>query len=357
MKAESRQRIRIASVVGDRLLSSPWLKRLARISFLGTLDGHPRSRHASTRWEHSLSVAEHAVAVARQLELDPARTRTFVAACLLHDVGHYPLSHAAEPAFARVFGENHHGTTRWIVCGGGRVAPEDSLRPQLEDEDIDPDAVWSVIEGSATDRVLAELSALLAAPINLDTLDGIPRVVRDFRLRRRRTWPEQLFTWAGEELALRADAVAAMDEFWELKDHVYTEVINVPSNILAEARLCDLVAARVHASEIDTLPLLDDAWLKERLGRSLRAARIDLADDAAYHLASHGDAERSLVRMRKRYYVDPRGALGDGVGDAVALPSSRWRARYRHERLPAYLISASHQLALPGFVTLESPEI
>jgi hypothetical protein len=193
---------------------------------------------------------------------------------------------------------------------------------------------------------------LLAAPINLDTLDGIPRVVRDFRLRRRREWPEQVFTWVGNELALCGDAVEAMDAFWELKDHVYAEVINVPSNILAEARLCDLVAAHVRAGEIDQLPVLDDAWLRARLGRTLRAARLDLADDETYHLASHGDPERSLVRMRKRYYVDQR------VGDAAAaLPRSRWRERYRHERLPAYLISRSEQLALPGFATLESPEI
>jgi hypothetical protein len=352
VKAESRQRIRIASIVGDRLLSSTWLKRLARISFLGTLDEHPRSRHASTRWEHSLAVAERGVAVARELELDPERTKVFVAACVLHDVGHYPLSHAAEPAFTRVFGESHHGIGRWIVCGSDRVPVDASLRPLLEDEGIDPDRVWAVIEGAADDPVLAELSALLAAPINLDTLDGIPRVVRDFRLRRRRAWPEKMFTWAGEELALTADAVEAMDEFWQLKDHVYTEVINVPSNILAEARLCDLVAAHVGAEEIAGLPELDDAWLRERLGRALKAARLDLADDEEWHLANHGEAAGSLVRMRKRYYVDPRASAHDG-----ALPRSRWRERYRHERVPGYLVSRSQQLQLPGFATLESPEI
>ena len=42
-------------------------------------------------------------------------------------------------------------------------------------------------------------------------------------------------------------ALAAIDRFWLLKDRVYDQVINIPSNILAEARLCELVAREIHA--------------------------------------------------------------------------------------------------------------
>lgn len=352
MKPASLQRIRIASVVGDRLLASPWMRRLSRISFLGTLDGHPRSRHRSTRWDHSLCVAERGVEVARDLELDEERTGVFVAACLLHDIGHYPLSHAAEPAFARVFGQGHHGVSEWIVRGTGPVAVDDSLRPILEDERIDADVVWSVIAGETEDPILAQLAALLVAPINLDTLDGIPRVVHDFRLRRRHEWAPRPFHLEDGRLHLSATAIETMDAFWLTKDHVYSTVINLPSNILAEARLCDLVAAHVQPEAIDHLARLDDAWLEERLGSAMQAARPAHAEDETYQLATHTEHDPGLVRIRKRYFVDERTRPGP-----TGLPLSHWRERYRHERAPAYLVSKGRQLELPGLWTLESPEI
>ncbi|HLT36551.1 MAG TPA: HD domain-containing protein, partial [Enhygromyxa sp.] len=113
----ARQRARIVELLGDSLLASPWLSRLGRISFLGTLDQHPRSRRSSNRLEHSLGVASLAADAAVDLGLPRERAQLFVAACLLHDIGHYPLSHAAEPAFAKLLGAGHHEVGRWIVLG------------------------------------------------------------------------------------------------------------------------------------------------------------------------------------------------------------------------------------------------
>src|SRR5688572_5687522 len=70
-----RQRARLVELLGAPLLDSPWLARLGHISFLGTLDRHPRSRRASTRLEHSLGVATLAADAAVALDLPPARAR------------------------------------------------------------------------------------------------------------------------------------------------------------------------------------------------------------------------------------------------------------------------------------------
>lgn len=342
--------------MGEPLLREAWVRRLKGISFLGTLDEHPKSHHAFTRWDHSMAVAELAVQASRDLALDEDVARTFVAACLLHDVGHYPLSHAAEPAFARQLGADHHRVSGWIVQGTGPIPPARSLRPALERAGVDPDLVWSLIDRSCDVEPLRSLAALLTAPINLDTLDGITRVVRTFKLRRKSRLPRRIFAWVDGELGLAADALGAMDEFWETKDYVYGRVINVPSNILAEARLCDAVRDAVDERVLERLVSFDDAALRRLLGRRLgpewSGVRIDQRDDRRYELRGHASFGQILTRKRKRYHV----ASGP---ETDALPLTRWSDRYQFRREPAYLVSRRKQLELPGLrtIVLEAPEI
>jgi hypothetical protein len=366
----ARKPARLVELLGEPLLSSPWLDRLGRISFLGTLDAHPRSRRASTRLEHSLAVAGLAADAARALELPRERARLFVCAALLHDIGHYPLSHAAEPAFTKSLGAGHHEVGRWLLLGDGPIPPARSLRPVLERLDIDPELTWAIIDrGDALAPELRPLAELLAAPINLDTLEGISRVARDFRLHRRKL-PEQIFTWVDGELGIARAAIAAVDRFWELKDHVYDRVINLPSNILAEARLCELVAANVDWQIFDTLDRFDDRALRNRLGDdALDRAQLDGNEDRDYELWTSPDyADRVadaaprhhvLIRTRKRYFVDR-----SVDPHANGLPLRDWSSRYRHDKHTGWLVSRQQaQLSLPlpglraGELELEAPEI
>jgi HD superfamily phosphohydrolase len=365
----ARQRARLVELLGEPLLASPWLSRLGRISFLGTLDQHPRSRRASTRLEHSLGVANLAADAAADLELPRARAQLFVAAALLHDIGHYPLSHAAEPAFTKLLGAGHHEVGRWIVLGTGPIPRMRSLAPTLEQLGVDPASVWAIVDGSdSLAPELAPLAELLKAPINLDTLEGIYRVARDFRLRNRKL-PARIFAWItsarGQELGIASEALPAIDRFWLLKHQVYDRVIDLPSNILAEARLCELVASKLDRNVLDALDGFDDPALHRRLGAS---ALLDGGDDRDYELwASErygeivGGAERRplLVRTRKRYFVDPAvEPAGEG------LPLSLWPRRYRHERTRGWLVSRRQDqlsLPLPGSaddgLSSEAPEI
>ena len=357
--APPRLHARVAQLVGDELLRSPWFMRLGGVSFLGTLDAHPRSRRSSTRLEHSLGVAKLGCEAAAALELSEPRARLFVVACLLHDIGHYPLSHAAEPAFAKILGASHHEVGRWIVLGDGPISPARSLRPQLEALDVDPQQVWAIIDRPADiDPELRPLAELLKAPINLDTLEGIHRVARDFRLHRRAP-PERIFTWVEGELGIARNALPAMDQFWLLKDRVYDRVINLPSNILAEARLCELVAGAIDRAVLDELDRFDDSALRERLGSErLDAVLLDGGDDGEYELwnsvaygemvadpssASEGTREPIMVRTRKRYYVD-RSVESERAG----LRLRDWTRRFRHERKRGWLVARRQdQLSLP----------
>src|SRR5712692_7211903 len=84
------------------LIDTPAFQRLRRVKQLGTTDlVFPGARH--TRFEHSIGVLHLARLALERLRtvqdaprIDPADDRAVAAAALLHDVGHYPFSHALE---------------------------------------------------------------------------------------------------------------------------------------------------------------------------------------------------------------------------------------------------------------------
>ena len=84
------------------LIATPAFVRLERIQQLGFVSRvWPGARH--TRFEHSLGVmhltrlaVDHLRALGRGPEITDQDARVAVAAALLHDIGHYPFSHAIE---------------------------------------------------------------------------------------------------------------------------------------------------------------------------------------------------------------------------------------------------------------------
>lgn len=352
---------RLRSVLGPRLMDSPWLRRLGRISFLGTLDLHPRSARRPTRLEHSQGVAALGLQVAQDLALSPEAARVLVAACLLHDIGHYPLSHAAEPGFARALGVDHHAISRWLILGDGPIPAARTLRPDLEAVGIDPEATWRLIHGEGGDPALAALQELLRAPINLDTLDGIVRAARAFRVPGLRL-PPRLFAADAGRLWIRAEAIPALDRFWALKDRIYGDVINLPSNIICEAALAAAVEARFDASIFEHLEAFDDRALAHIVDEQARASGLREGRDRRFRFMAQSAGHIILRRARKRYFIDP-----SVDPDELGLPFEAWGRRYRHERQVLALVprTTQIQLSLPGLgdavpgetPTLEGPEL
>lgn len=355
---------KLRAVVGDRLLASPWLARLGRISFLGTLDYHPASKRSSSRLEHSLGVAALGLRVVDDLALDRARARPFVAACLLHDIGHFPLSHAAEPGFARALGASHHEVSEWIIRGNGAIERGRSLRPDLEAAGIDPEVTWALITGETDDPSLRPLAALLRAPINLDTLDGILRAARAFQIKGLRL-PERLFLAADAadagdvgSIQIAAAALPLFDRFWALKDRVYGDVIALPSNLLCEAGLSAAVESRYNRSIFAAFERFDDAALAGLVAEQVEQSGLGRGVDDHFRFLPFAEGGALLRRARKRYHVD-RSVLPAESG----LSLETWPKRYRHERQVMILVPAEphSQLSLPGIDAgldlAEGPEI
>ena len=154
--------------------STPFL-RLERIQQLGFVSRvWPGAKHA--RYEHSLGVLHLARMALAHLREHPdghwitdEDARVVAAAALLHDIGHYPFSHAIEELGPPV--KSHEEVGRQIILSA-------EIAPILESVwQIDPERVARFI--SPGDETLPEshriLRGVLSGPLDVDKLDYLPR--------------------------------------------------------------------------------------------------------------------------------------------------------------------------------------
>lgn len=160
------------------IMSTSAFARLERIQQLGFVSRiWPSARH--TRFEHSLGVLHLTRLAVAHLRASPAAAsitdddaRVCVAAALLHDIGHYPFSHAIEELGPPIL--PHEEIGRQIILG-------DELAPILRNAwGVDPARVAAFVapQGSAlpaTDRLL---TGLLSGALDMDKLDYLPRDAR-----------------------------------------------------------------------------------------------------------------------------------------------------------------------------------
>jgi HD superfamily phosphohydrolase len=160
------------------LISTPAFGRLERIQQLGFVSRvWPGARH--TRFEHSLGVmhlTRQAVAHLRTIgqgeDISDDAARVAVAAALLHDVGHYPFSHAIEELGPPII--PHERASR-------RIIESTEIGTVLEEEwGIEPHRVAAMVDPGggpqeAPDRLLR---GILSGALDMDKLDYLPRDAR-----------------------------------------------------------------------------------------------------------------------------------------------------------------------------------
>lgn len=310
------------------LMSTAPLRRLAGIGFLGAIDfirhGSGRSAHRRrhNRLEHTLGVARLAETYAREAELCQKRRRLLLAAALLHDVGHGPLSHTLEPVFAEAFGIDHHSMTRRIVRGETRNGRE--VYELLRDAELDPDEVLAMIDGyhSGPDAFL------FAGSINFDTLDGIsrsrafmePRAAPSAMLRAVRQWAQ----------TGRAP-LSEFDAFWSLKHEVYSllicgargRLLDAAAQAYMRANIKEFVASDFERSELtlrkrhpklfevlglvagQRVPLKDylpSSWMKEEI--TVKDRTFTVRVDKGLNEPNQLDARYTQRKFTKRISIE-----------------------------------------------------
>jgi HD superfamily phosphohydrolase len=142
------------------VLDTPAVQRLRYVRQLGhAFLVYPGATH--TRFEHALGayhLARRGVAeLGQQASADGLAVRL---AALLHDIGHYPFSHALEEA-----GLPHHEALAARHLRGGALAAA------LERIGVPVDSLLALIQGTST----APLAGLVSGAIDVDKLDYLSR--------------------------------------------------------------------------------------------------------------------------------------------------------------------------------------
>jgi len=159
----------------QRIIDSAEFRRLGRVSQLGLVAlAYPAANH--TRFEHSLGVYRLALLFLKQLSYDPrfsaavtpSDAELFLAAALLHDIGHWPFCHPIEdihlPGVPR-----HEDFARGYLTQGELA---DVLR---SDWRLEPERFLELLSGKpkgATDKIL---SSMLSSPVDIDKMDYLAR--------------------------------------------------------------------------------------------------------------------------------------------------------------------------------------
>ena len=133
------------------IIDTPAFQRLRYVRQLGhAFLVYPGATH--TRFEHALGAYHLACRVTKELEVQLA--------ALLHDIGHYPFSHALEEA-----GLPHH---ELLAARHLRTGP---LAAALERVRMPADRLLPLIQGTSTSR----LAGLVSGSLDVDKLDYLSR--------------------------------------------------------------------------------------------------------------------------------------------------------------------------------------
>jgi uncharacterized protein len=160
--------------VARRIIDTPEFQRLRRVRQLGlAFLVYPGANH--TRFDHALGVYHLTRRALRLLDerdelaaLDAADCRLAPYAALLHDIGHYPFSHAVEELDrSEVPGHHEELTGRFLASPGIREALLD-IAPDA------PERIEAMIQG----RSASPLQGLVSGSLDLDKIEYLKRDAR-----------------------------------------------------------------------------------------------------------------------------------------------------------------------------------
>ena len=158
-----------------QIIDTADFRRLARISQLGLVElVYPAAHHS--RFEHSLGVYRVALLYLKRLSHDarfcdaitPHDAEVFIAAALLHDLGHWPFCHPIEDM--ELLGVPEHEMFANSFLLEGEVA--DALR---DDWGINPREVVALLSEKPRDTRSGILHSMLSGPIDVDKMDYLSR--------------------------------------------------------------------------------------------------------------------------------------------------------------------------------------
>ncbi len=148
-----------------KVVDHPLFQRLRHIRQLGNVYlVYPGADH--TRFSHSLGVMHIIDKMAIKLRLEPGDIKNLRMAALLHDIGHYPLSHTIESLMMSSYSDAHH------EIFGGLIIKKTSLKDILKDNGYEPEYIINIFQGKEANPLF---TALLHSELDADRIDYLLR--------------------------------------------------------------------------------------------------------------------------------------------------------------------------------------
>lgn len=267
------------------IIRSKTFSRLKGISFLGAIDYITAAHKRDNRYNHSLSVGALALLYARLRSLDRIDQDHLVAAALLHDIGHGPLSHSMEPVFNEKYGLSHHTATKEIITGHSPLGQE--LSTILLEYKIDRVRILSLLEGKANDSAAFALNS----PINIDTADAIIRAQAYISSGNEQKRKASVLLRSGQVIRALVDKDhAVLDAFWKLKNKVYNDFIHNQANLVADTAASSIARQCVRLDK-------KDFFLTEHKFESKHSVSL-----AQLNNISNIHHQIKTLNLKKRYY-------------------------------------------------------
>jgi HD superfamily phosphohydrolase len=308
---------------------------------------YPAANH--TRQEHSLGVFLAAIEYLDRLAADerfaaavgPRDAELFLAAALLHDIGHCPFGHAIEDL--RLPGIATHEPRARQRIETGEIAT--ALR---EDWGLDPSEVADLVSGDVRTRTQQILRSMLSGPIDVDKIDYLMRdslhagVPYGRNFDRRRLIGSLCLNEAGDALAIteKGKTAAEMMVFarYVMFSEVYWHHAVRAATAMFQRAIYYLHEERDRALNLErVLPPLNDQHLVDtlrHLSREKPELPFELLDgifgptrQLYKRLAQYSYFEEPEMyrRLARRPYADLVAAarqiaatLGDAIGQPVA---------------------------------------
>lgn len=214
----------------SNIIESKAFKRLKNIHFLGAIDYLYKNKKKHTRYDHTISVALLALQYSDLAKLTYLEEQYLVIGALLHDIGHAPLSHSMEPAFKKRFNLSHHVAGLNIIVGTSPLGTE--IRDILKNHKIDLNKIIDLLNNTSKERYAYAFSS----PINIDTIDGIMRSYTYLTNNNNKNSKLMLKPTVFDILkATFTKDQTILDEFWQLKNQVYSDLIHTDFHIYADS--------------------------------------------------------------------------------------------------------------------------
>lgn len=169
--------------VQQEIIETQAFQRLRNVKQLGLAHlVYPAADYS--RFSHSVGASHLAGQIIRQLVdsehigLTPRECDFLKVAAMLHDVGHYPFSHAMEDAIKDYYEPMEVASFDHEDLGRELVLHDVGLKEVLERAEIKPSVLWNMASGKTPRDGTQPLVNLVSADLDVDRMDYLQRTAR-----------------------------------------------------------------------------------------------------------------------------------------------------------------------------------